>query len=82
MQGLASFAQSDVGRFYASSCERYGSDPAEGLSPILAANLRAALHVVSVRREREREQEMVEREANPDLARARDLEDWVRSHGG
>ncbi len=50
MKALARFASSDAGRLHATTCERYGLDPAAGLPSVLAVNLRAALAVLEARR--------------------------------
>jgi hypothetical protein len=52
MRTIARFAESSAGRFHAAACERFGTDPAEGLPAFLAVNLRAALHVATTRAER------------------------------
>ncbi len=44
--GLAAFATSDQGKLYGRVCERWGIDPAAGMTDdVLAYNLRAALAV-------------------------------------
>lgn len=78
MRSLARFADSPTGRFYAANCERYGVDPAQGMPSFLAANLRAVMHVTAARDLKDK----AEREANPELAKARDLAEWVKTHGG
>jgi hypothetical protein len=52
MSKVAEFARSDTGQMYATTCERYGLDPAVGFADdVLAFNLRAALLVNAPREE-------------------------------
>jgi hypothetical protein len=52
MAAVAAYADSDSGRFHALVSQSYGTDPAQGVTdPLVAANLRAALLVVTSRTE-------------------------------